>query len=346
VSVDKHKGFVLVSTLWVLVAMTLFVSYFSIVVSDSQEQAFEMKSRLQASLDQHSTLSTLLYLMSTRSMSYAGIRMERQKMKTSAELFSGPNPYLPTGNEIKLDGRWYHGRGKSLFSIQDGGSLISLRGRNFDRLKKYLAMSDVDNRAQVKLIASLLDYADRDVQRSLDGAEKAQYRNKGLIPPTNRFLVSPRQIYNVLNWREQMNEVQLEKLFEQISIYTGNNENYNSMTADGMKTINVEERDIEEIIAHRLEDTFVSVSEINQLTGSLIRDDPFTQAFFPSNYLRISIGQLGQEQVEWIGVSLTPKSNMAPWQIDYRLYKKNTALRSMHSNATSTIKNTETPLLN
>ncbi|MFT6754099.1 MAG: hypothetical protein ACJA2O_004296 [Candidatus Azotimanducaceae bacterium] len=343
---SQNKGFVLVSTLWILVAMTLFVSYFSIVVSDSQDQAFEIKSQMQAKLDRRSTLSTLLYFMSTRPVSYAGLRMEKPEVRTSAEIFSGPNPYLPSGNEIKLDGRWYNGRGSSLFSIQDEGSLISLRSDNFDRLTKLLASLDLDSREQIKLIASLRDYTDRDRSRSLDGAEDAQYRGEGLILPTNRFLISPRQIHNVLNWNKYLNEVQLDKLMDQLSIYIGSNENYNSMTSEGMKSINVEQREIDEILDYRRNDTFVSVSEVNQLTGSLIRDDPFTQSFFPSNYLRISIGQLGQEQVEWVGVTLTPKSNLAPWQIDYNLYRKNTFLGSMQNNATNTIENTKTPLFN
>ncbi len=317
----QGRGFVLVATLWVLLAMTLFISYFSELVEESQDQALHLKDSLQTRLDQQATLATLLYLASTRPMTYAGLTTPPYERKVQGNPLDGFDPFLQTSGELRLDGRLYKGIGQTNFRLQDAGSLISLRGDDHTRLKKLLDLNKIGEGHQERLIANLLDYSDRDSLLNLNGAEFSQYSSAGISPPANRFLVSPMQLLNVLDWNRYLDREQFLNLISEVTIYVANRENFNSMTKPGMRTIGSDGIDIpaiDMIQQHRMTESFSSIGEVNQLTGSLIPLDPFVTPFFPSKYIRLSLQQTGLRQAEWLGITLTPDSRFAPWTIDYR----------------------------
>lgn len=326
--------------------MTLFVTYFSVVVAESQDQAIEIQEQLQARLDQQATLATLLYLASTRPMSYAGLRTEPYHQVVVDNLFMAGDPYLPSGDELRLDGRRYQGLGNVTFRLQDAGSLISVRGDTFPRLKKLLALNEIDRMKQERLIGNLVDYSDRDSLSNLNGAEFRQYITEGMIRPLNRFLVSPMQLVNVLGWNTTLSTEQLHRILPEISIYVAGRENFNTMTRQGMRTIGFDGMDddvIDVILAERRTTSFSDVAQVNLLTGSLIPYDSFASPLRPSKYLRVSLEQIGRRQEEWVGITLTPNSETTPWQIDYRLTLDTSATRS-HDDATDTVENPATSL--
>ncbi len=321
----QSDGFVLVATLWVLAAMTLFVAYFSTVVAESQAQAITIRQQLQSNLDQQATIATLLYLSSTRPMNYAGLTTEQYSRPQNINPLTGQAPFVPNGNEIRLDGRGYHGVGQVIFRLQDAGSLISLRGENFRRLERLLEDLGVERQKRQKLIANLKDYSDRDNLVNLNGAELREYDDKGLIRPLNRFLVSPMQLLNVIDWNNELNEKQLSALMHEVSVYPGSRQNFNTMTKKGMQTLGLEgidEASISKILENQKDKHFGNLSEVNHLTGTLIPADPMSVQLFPSKFLRLTIVQEGQRQVQWVGITLTPSSRFAPWEIDYSLKRE------------------------
>lgn len=316
-----QQGFVLVATLWVLAALTLFVGYFSVVIDKVQNQAYELKQKVQADLQIRATEATVLYLAATKAMSYAGLKIDNEEVVSLVNPLDGKNVLLARGNEIRLDGRLYSGVGESLFGLQDAGSLISLRGEDYIRLERLLEQNGLARGQSVKLVSRLRDYMDRDKLLHVDGAEEGDYLNRGKIPPTNRHLVSPRQINNVLGWEEPQVRAVMAKVLPELTIYVGGRNNFNSMTIAGMRTlgiVGIDEQSIQKILAARTSNSFNSLSQVNLVTGTLLPVDQLSSPLFPSRYLRLVIKSAHRRQSEWVGITLTPNSTLAPWQIDYR----------------------------
>ncbi len=340
-----QDGFVLVAVLWVLVMMTLFVGYFSDLVSQSQNQAYLLREDLQFELDRQATLATITYLSTTRSMSYAGLRVDVPDTPAGNPVF-GADPFMQDGSELRLDGRWYRGIGDVRFALQDAGSLISLRGQGGPRLDRLLENLGVEGTQRNRLIANLVDYQDRDHLESLNGAEERDYRLSGKLPPLNRFIVSPVQIVNVLGWETQFEGGKLYELLKEVTVYVADRQNFNTMTPAGMRTIGLEGMDsnaIEKIIERRKAGSFRTVSEVNQLTGTLVPGDPFSSPLLPSRHIRVVFQRGERAQEEWIGLTLTPDSRIKPWQIDYDLVL-NTSTSDEGKNAVVVAENPETSL--
>ena len=124
---------------------------------------------------------------------------------------------------------------------------------------------------------------------------------------------------NIGGWEELITAKQFNKLLYEVSIYIGNRENFNTMTENGMRTLGAIDEDvISRLIKDREKTVFKSLSEVNRAAGSIIPADPLLLANIPSHYLRMILWSQASGQQQWIGITLTPRSMLAPWEIDYR----------------------------
>tara|TARA_X000001036_G_scaffold433110_1_gene470164 strand:+ start:1661 stop:2719 length:1059 start_codon:yes stop_codon:yes gene_type:complete len=317
-----QEGFVLVTVIGMLAIMSLVVSLLATIVDDLQRDVFEGQKAREERFEISALRETLLYLASTKSGSVAGIRLFYDKT-----LKEGRDPFLfrfeneVSGNELRMDGRVYVTQEQYLFSIQDAGSLISLRAENPALLQKLLRSEKFSRSESGLLVSNLLDYIDRDEEKLLDGAEKQEYRNRQRLEPTNRFLGNPWQLNNVLGWKRVL--INHPDLFREISIYPGEFNNYNSMTKKRLSFVDgISDDGSSQILRYREEASFREWEEVKEISRTLNDDLKSEVNYVPSPYLRLRFSKSGSERVTWSSVTLTPRSMTKPWVLDYEFVRK------------------------
>lgn len=97
-------------------------------------------------------------------------------------------------------------------SLQDLSGLISLNVAPSDYITKLLVHLGVAEQKALSLSAALMDYRDADNRRQFRGAERADYRLKGMPSPTNSPLRHYAELYDVLGWKEAMTEIDVSRL--------------------------------------------------------------------------------------------------------------------------------------
>lgn len=317
ISRSESSGFVLIIVIWVLAGLSLMVAFMASQVERLQTIAIDNEVFMQRQLDQQSIQSTALYLAATRTNSYAGMRTKRfVPFSGSAIDMIETDFFANRGDEIRLDNRPYLTSNGYRLHLQDAGSLISLRAEGLNGLRALLLSYDLGFSRADQLIAALQDYTDRDESSLLNGAERGEYERRALTPPTNRFLVSPWQLNNVLGWREVLNEH--PSLMREITIYVGGRENYNSMTQKAIEVLTPNNAsESARIVDARSSLSFRRLEDVNEVSGNLYSRDVFSISFVPSRYLRMTLIDPDMRKAVQIGITLTPDSNLSPWEIDY-----------------------------
>ena len=264
---------------------------------------------------------TLLYVGATKSASAAGLKTEYQEFSVDLDPFARIWGSEIAGNEIRLDSTPYVTDDGYVFQMQDAGSLISLTAENVSGLSKILANYNLTKSEISGLIAHLRDYVDRDDEPTLGGAESKDYESRGVLPPTNRFLVTPWQLRNVKGWGVFLKNT--PEFFNEVSIYPGEFENYNFMTKKRLLSIEgMDESVVNEIIKFRKDSAFLKWDDVEKVTGFVREQDVFRVNYIPTRYLRIKIKKIGSSLSNWASVTMTPRSNSAPWEFDYRVRRK------------------------
>ena len=368
VSNKSQSGFVLPGTLAVLVVLTIFVGFFAAEVAVIKDRTMALQQDRTNMLERQAAESTILYMLATRPVSYAGLTVDPHEPVSGFDALDpfSYDPYWIRGKEIKLNGTPYKAFTSTHFTLQDMGSLISLRIENSTTLDRLLWHQGVDRPARVRMLGMLRDYIDQDDVSGVDGGEKETYQEPGAAPPTNRFLSSPMQLLNVATWDDAFARQDLYRFLEEVTIYVADRQNPNTMTQIGMQTVlRLDEQTAAEIVNQRDVKAITDMSKFSRETGIQMR--PGYATLVPSRHFRLSLWNkdthlkyedsrndgwttLGYRRYEetyldtysqitrstniqledthleyegtnqtWIGISLTPDSPLAPWEIGYRM---------------------------
>ena len=378
-SIKSQSGFVLPGTLAVLVVLTIFVGFFAAEVAVIKDRTLALQQDRTNMLERQAAESTILYMLATRPVSYAGLTVDPHEPESGFDALDpfSYDPYWIRGKEIKLNGTPYKAFTSTHFTLQDMGSLISLRIENSTTLDRLLWHQGVDRPARVRMLGMLRDYIDQDDVSGVDGGEKETYQEPGAAPPTNRFLSSPMQLLNVATWDDAFARQDLYRFLEEVTIYVADRQNPNTMTQIGMQTVlRLDEQTAAEIVNQRDVKAITDMSKFSRETG--IRMRPEYATLVPSRHFRLSLwnkdthlqnedsrnedaqywdtqyedtygdiqledthlnledthlqydtyGDTNQQNDDprnkktnqtWIGISLTPGSSLAPWEIGYRM---------------------------
>ena len=366
VSNKSQSGFVLPGTLAVLVVLTIFVGFFAAEVAVIKDRTLALQQDRTNMLERQAAESTILYMLATRPVSYAGLTVDPHEPESGFDALDpfSYDPYWIRGKEIKLNGTPYKAFTSTHFTLQDTGSLISLRIENSTTLDRLLWHQGVDRPARVRMLGMLRDYIDQDDVSGVDGGEKETYQEPGAAPPTNRFLSSPMQLLNVATWDDAFARQDLYRFLEEVTIYVADRQNPNTMTQIGMQTVlRLDEQTAAEIVNQRDVKAITDMSKFSRDKGIQMR--PGYATLVPSRHFRLSLwnkdthlknedsrnedAQYWDTQYEdkygdthlnledthlnledthleyektnqtWIGISLTPNSTLAPWEIGYRM---------------------------
>lgn len=322
-----QDGFALASVLWVLAAMTIFASFFSLWGSSAREKTAQAQKKFYANVDLAGTQASLLYLLGTRSLNFAGLTTS---LSFGPGLGSGISPATTLfasapkvqGGEIPLDDTPCSGMGRAYFSIQDEGGLLGLNHPDAGHLENLLAILGVPTPETGPLVDKLLDYLDSDSLIRLNGAEKRDYERQGLPAPANYLLLTPWEARDVLGW-EIENRIWKEDLFPRLTtIATGGIPNLNTAPLLVIKALpGMDENAAIRIASARKENPFTSVFNVETAIGKKLFIDPMETRFFPSGNLRITLWHEKLNFYKEIHLNLsTNERSVAPWSIDYGIH--------------------------
>ncbi|ALP42345.1 general secretion pathway protein GspK [Aeromonas schubertii] len=305
----KERGFVLIAVLGLLMVMSLVAAFVAAYAEQRTRQAIVLRQSWQDRLDQQSTIATLLHLVATRPRVAQGYALSSPGDLRLAER------NVPA---LAADSRVYQGIGKSRFAIQDEGALLSLldpdRGRWHALLKgRGLAPIEAD-----RVLDLLLDYTDQDDLRRLNGANDADYLARGLLKPSHRLMVGPGEFFNLL---EASQWPWAPTLLPLLTARSGQLLNLNTMPLDLLRSLNgIDSATATQMVSQRQQQPFSSLADANTRVGKIL---PITDEQVPgivSIYTRLMVWSGGDNQCrqqKWIGISLSPSSIQAPWEIDY-----------------------------
>lgn len=317
-----QNGFVLAATLWILAAITLAAAFFAAWTQDALLLARQSQGELQGEIDVTSTRSLVLYLLATQRMTLAGLTVPGTE---SEEQETIPNPLedsvMPVGGEIAMDDRIYEGVGKARFSIQDEGGLLGLNNFSPAQLENLLGLLDVPSAHRGPLTDKLLDYTDTDDLYRLNGAEAEHYKNQGLPPPPNRWLLTSWEARNVLGWNDWPG-LWKNQVFPRLTCVTaGGMPNFNTAPKLILKTIGgIDDEGADRIIEAREISPFSRAGDISEVLGQPLLLDPLGLTFFPSEYLRLTLWYEGGTRMREIHLHLTPRADKkSPWLTEYEL---------------------------
>lgn len=319
---SRQKGFILVTTLWILAILTMVAGFFSLWTQKTVEIAQTMQADMQGEIDMYNTQSTIIYLLVTQRFTIAGLTVPQtpKQMNKTREVIEYDS-VAPRGGEIAVDDRAYFGIGKAYFALQDKRGLIGINFAAQNILYRLLSLLGVKTELQAPLIAKLEDYVDIDDLHRLNGAEAYHYEKRGLPPPPNRFLMTPMECQNILDWAEQSGLWKNNQFGQLTNVILAGYPNFNTAPSLVLQAAyNMNATSAERIIQRRKTKPFSSLSIINYVAGIHLNLDSFDLNFFPSSSLRLTLWYEGARRMRQIHLHLPLNvEDKKPWRIDYTL---------------------------
>lgn len=299
----QQRGFVLIAVLGMIMLLTLIASFVASYAEQRLNQTLALRSAWQSQLDQQATLATVQFLMATHDRTYGGWALPEQT--------------------LRVDGRPYQGVNQTVFAAQDEGSLLSLLDPDRMRWQNLLQNEGLSASQAEQFLDQLEDYTDQDDLRRLNGATALDYTQAGLEPPPQRYMISPGQVFNLLNAQVNAEQWQplLYKILPLITTRSGNLLNLSTAPKAVLATLPGTDSELwEALVAERTQQgPFTSFSDANQRLGRILPLDEMNVPSIPTSFVRVQLWPKADacRQSTWIGLTLTPTSTRAPWEIDY-----------------------------
>jgi len=317
----REQGFVLVLTLSIIAIGLLASSYIARWIDQEVENSSKLASSAQQTIDNFSTLSTIIYVASTHPVTYAGIAFpQRQNLGYGLPVDENGDPIVEMqGNELRLDNRLYQGIGNSLFQLQDESGLISVNTLSKDRLKSLFAIAGISQSHVPSALAKLQDYIDNDSEYRPNGAEYKQYRKALVSGPGNHRLRSPEELSAVLGWTSIMSNQQFEKIAYLLTSLPVVPLNINSAPKENLLILGLSPQEVQNVITFR-ESQSINFANIRSLLPSTISlPDTDIFQYYASRSLRVNILSSSLDKVDEYHIKLTPQVESGkPWHIRYK----------------------------
>lgn len=306
-----EQGFVLIAVLGMIMALSLVGAFVANYAENRTEQAWQLRQRWQNDLDLQATEATLLHLVATRERAGQGYMQQRASTESSTDLTN-------SAAQLAADGRGYMGVGSAGFALQDEGALLSVLEPNRTRWLRWLDNQGLSPAEADRVLDLIYDYTDQDDLRRLNGATSADYTAQDKTPPSGRFMVGPGQMHNLLDagrWQGW-----LARLLPLLTARSGELINLNTMPGPLLATLpGLDEQTANELVAERQQQPFASLQDANQRLGKLLPVNAMNVPQVISPFTRFLLWNTGANcgQIRQIGLSLSPSSTLAPWEIDY-----------------------------
>ena len=245
------------------------------------------------------------------------VELESARDEVLARMLTGAPSPLGFG-ALRVDGRSYVLPSGIRFSVQDQRGLISVADTNQPRvLRQWLLQRGLQDQQADRLIDTLADYADGDALRRMVGAEATDYREAGMPPPRNDWLMSPYELRRVMGWHER------PALWERASDWaTATRESWiNPNTAPREVLLalpGATPAQVEQLLKLRESQHIDGAATLAALTGLVLPDE--APAFYPGLVYRLRVWrERGARTLEYT-VMITQEAPAQPWAVlDVRL---------------------------
>ncbi len=322
---SNMRGYVLVSTIWVLAFMTIAAASIGEWYDRSLAVAAGRASDANARVERFSTRATLLYRITTADVGNAGIFLSDsvgEASQVSDDPMSGGDGIRAGVPDLIFDGAVYRGVGEMRFSLQDESGLWGLIPETPMRTRSLLMSRGVEFQQADILASRLADYADEDDLVRINGAEAMDYRIAGLEPPPNKRPQSIYELKQVLGWSD------LDVLWEDNAL-----PNVVSMAWGGAPNPGTAPREVLQRMpgaTPELVDTLLAMrrgdeqpdGDVSVWINELVNREVFASMLRPSLRLRMRFWREGERQLREYSVKFAPGDQVpAPWVIEnnYRL---------------------------
>ncbi len=318
---QQNQGFALIAVLGLLMVLSLVAAFVADYAERRLEQTFQLRQQLQSQLDTDATLATLLHIVATRPLvQNAYLLQTPPATPTNSDPFTRAMPDLDINQlpHLTVEGRRYQGLGNSTFTLQDEGSLLSLLDPDRERWTQLFAQNGLTPQQAERFLDQLQDYTDKDDLRRLNGATSSDYTSQGRQPPPQRLMISPGEVFNLLDGPAL--HKQMLNILPLITTRSGQLHNINTAPSAVLQTIpGVDPQLAEALVRERQNRPFTDLADANQRLGRIIPLDALAMPSQASPYMRIALwADAGTcRQQIWLGLSSTPNSRRAPWEIDY-----------------------------
>jgi general secretion pathway protein K len=296
-SSSNERGYILAATLILLAFMAVIAARLAQRLDILRNQTSTVSEFAQALTNASSARAQALYLMASARPVQAGL-LQRN------------------GAILPVDGRFVQSeqssRDGTLLSIQDERGLLSLNLPDRPALAHLLVLHGVPGGNVDHLLDCLEDYTDTDSLRRLNGAEAPDYAVLGLPPPRNDWLESPRELNQIIGWRDYSEAVAAMMPLlssRRDSLYNANSAPRAVLEARFPRATSGQ---IDAFMARRLVRPFNSAVEAQGVTGLPFSSE--NDIFHPSDQYRVTIQTTGLPIAVEYTIRLTPDGRKRPWQ--------------------------------
>lgn len=291
---QRQQGFVLAAVLWALVVVTLGAAFFADRVSTAVEEARTRQDWAGAQVQFANSRAEILFRLSTT-------HLTRRGLGDASPIYLDETPYrMPAGDIVRL---------------QDELGLLNLNAPHRGILSRLLALRGVPAELHDSMLDTLSDFTDSDDLRRLNGAESADYRARGLPPPPNERLFAAEQVRGIIAWRDRPELWSTPGFLRFFTVQDFAAFNPNTAPAELIAALpGVSREGADAVVARRRLSPLSNPIDIPGLLRGALEEDFF--AFFPSGSVRISQQAAAVPWSVQTSVTLTPRSEVAPWRID------------------------------
>lgn len=318
----RSGGFALIAVLGLLMLLSLVAAFVSDYAEQRLEQSYQLQRQLQGQLDREATLATLLHVVATRPLMQNAFLLQGPQ----EEARSGFDPFVNSYSGVQVgdyphllvEGTRYHGIGGSAFALQDEGPLLSLLEPDRQRWARLFALHGLGPQQAERFLDQLQDYTDKDDVRRLNGATSGDYLSQGLQVPPQRLMISPGQVFNLLDAAAL--RPQLQAMLPYVTARSGQLSNLNTAPAVVLQSVpGIDAALAEAIVSERRKGPYDDLADANARLGRIIPLDPLAVPSKASPFLRVQLWSEAADcrQPLWLGLSSTPTSRTAPWEVDY-----------------------------
>ncbi len=317
----EQGGFALIIVLILLVVLTLLAGtvalsgHYAVLETQAEQDAFE------GELDMLSTRETVLFMMSTQRQTLAGLTTGPYSAppRIAMDDVEGLS-VLPTGDEIRLDGRAYGGIGNARFSFQDDRGLISLNWAGTAVQGALLESLGVAPERHAGYADKLVDYQDPDDLRHLEGAEEGEYERAGLPGPTNQPLATPLELRRVMGWKELLVPHRDLELLRILTVSRNVDFNINTAPAEVLALLpGMDADNAQRMVDARSHTPFISIWEAQaSFPLNAVPEDTLTLFANRSGNLILWDRRFGSRRLLHWTLSSVP-NGLPPWRIDYEI---------------------------
>lgn len=309
-------------TLWVIAVIGLIAAVISEWVAQGVENAQVIKAQAETELAFANVRNELAFTFARYPYSARGVEVgDPLQAPQSAALSDVLNADYSSDLLINLDGRAFtlESNPDYIIRIQDGRGLVNLNVVNSEYMRRLLTAIGVDEDLHDLLTDTLLDYRDEDDLGRLSGAEARDYERLGLYPPSNYHLLSPWEAQRIIGWTEA--DALWQHQYEHPVMTTCRSSGFNPNTAppevlatyiDGI-TID----QTKPLLDFREQMPFRNAQALGEVAGQILRNQPFFFSFLPGRCFVIDlINKTTEDQIRF-SLTLLPRNQDQPWQIDY-----------------------------